>query len=48
MLIIREQGVGDEILYGSIYRDVLESFEKIYIEADERLIELFINSFGKN
>ena len=48
LLIIREQGVGDEILYSSIYKNVLESFKDIYIEADERLINLFINSFGEH
>ena len=48
LLIIREQGVGDEILYSSIYKNVLESFKNIYIEADERLINLFINSFGEH
>ena len=30
-----------------MYKDVLENFENTYIEADERLIDLFINSFGK-
>ena len=48
LLIIREQGVGDEILYGSMYKNVLENFENTYIETDERLINLFVNSFGKN
>ena len=48
LLIIREQGVGDEILYGSMYKNVLENFENAYIETDERLINLFVNSFGKN
>ena len=48
MLIIREQGVGDEILYGSMYKNILENFENTYIETDERLIDLFVNSFGKN
>ena len=47
LLIIREQGVGDEILYGTMYKDVLENFTNTYIEADERLIDLFISSFGK-
>ena len=36
LLIIREEGVGDEILYGTMYKDVLESFENTYIESDER------------
>ncbi len=47
LLIIREQGVGDELLYGSMYKDVLDKFENIFIEADERLVDLFANSFGK-
>ncbi len=47
LLIIREQGVGDEILYATMYKDVLENFANTYIEADERLIDLFISSFGK-
>jgi len=46
LLIIREQGVGDEILYGTIYKDVLENYENAIIEADKRLIPLFLNSFG--
>ena len=48
LLIIREQGVGDEILYGSMYKNILENFENTYIETDERLINLFVNAFGKN
>ena len=48
LLIIREQGVGDELLYGTMYKDVLENFKNVYIEADERLIDLFVNSFGNS
>ena len=48
LLIIREQGVGDEILYSSMYKNILENFKNTYIETDERLINLFVNSFGKN
>ena len=47
LLVIREQGVGDEILYGTIYKDLLDTFSNTVIEADERLIPLFINSFEK-
>ena len=47
LLVIREQGVGDEILYGTIYKDLLKNFNKITIEADSRLIPLFLNSFDK-
>ena len=32
LLIVREQGVGDEILYGSMYKNILENFENTYIE----------------
>ncbi len=46
LLIVREQGVGDEILYGTIYHDLLKNFEQLFIETDKRLISLFINSFG--
>ena len=45
LLIIREQGVGDEILYGTIYEDLLNAHNDTIIESDERLIPLFINSF---
>ncbi len=48
LLIIREQGVGDELLYGTMYKDVLENFKNAYIEADERLIDLFVSSFGNS
>ncbi len=47
LLIIREQGVGDEILYSNMYRDVLEKYENVLIESDKRLIDLFIGSFGQ-
>ena len=47
LLIVREQGVGDEILYGTIYHDLLKNYENLFIETDKRLISLFINSFGK-
>ena len=44
-LIIREQGVGDEILYGSMYGDLLKNIENITIECDPRLLNLFKRSF---
>ncbi len=44
-LIIREQGVGDEILYGSMYGDLLKNVENITIECDPRLLNLFKRSF---
>jgi Flp pilus assembly protein TadD len=45
ILVIREQGVGDEILYGTMYLDLLNQFSDLIIECDERLIPLFKNSF---
>ena len=45
ILVLREQGIGDEILYGTMYEDLLNNFSDVTIECDERLLELFINSF---
>jgi tetratricopeptide (TPR) repeat protein/ADP-heptose:LPS heptosyltransferase len=48
-LIVREQGVGDEILFSSMYNDLLKNnFSKIQIECDKRLLEIFKRSFNKN
>ena len=46
-LIVREQGVGDEILYGSMYGDLLKNIENVTIECDPRLLHLFKRSFSK-
>ena len=51
ILIVKEQGIGDEILYGSMYPDVLKKFPKAIFESDERLIKLFdysLNNDQKN
>ncbi len=48
ILVLREQGIGDEILYGTMYIDLLENFSDVTIECDERLMPLFKNSFKKN
>ena len=48
ILILREQGVGDEILYGTIYKDTLKNLPNAKIECDKRLIDLFKNSFTKH
>ena len=47
-LIVREQGVGDEILYSSMYRDLLNNVENITIESDPRLLSLFKRSFPEH
>ncbi len=45
ILVLREQGVGDEILYGTMYKDLLRKFNDVKIECDDRLLGLFKNSF---
>ena len=47
LLILREQGVGDEILYGTMYNDLLNSYNNVTIECDGRLNNIFKNSFSK-
>jgi ADP-heptose:LPS heptosyltransferase len=49
ILIIREQGVGDEILFSSMYNNLLKNnLSKVKIECDKRLLEIFNRSFNKN
>ena len=47
ILILREQGLGDEILYGTMYDDLLKNYQNVTIECDERLIPIFQNSFDQ-
>ena len=46
ILIIKEQGIGDEILYSSMYPDLLKKFPDSKIETENRLISIFQKSFG--
>ena len=46
LLIIKEQGVGDEILYSTIYPDLLKKFPDCKIETEERLISTFKRSYN--
>lgn len=46
LLIWREQGLGDEIMYASMIEDVLEYCENIIIECSPRLVSLFQRSFS--
>ncbi len=46
-LVVREQGIGDEILYGSMYGDILDDIENVMIECDKRLLNLFRRAFPK-
>ena len=49
ILIVREQGVGDEILFSSIYNDLIKNnVSKVKIECDKRLLEIFNRSFNKD
>jgi len=48
ILVVKEQGVGDEILYGSMYPDLIRKFPNVLIESDKRLISLFDRSFNNN
>ncbi len=45
ILIIKEQGVGDEILYASMYKEAINYFSNLEIEADPRLVDIFNCSF---
>ena len=45
LLILREQGIGEEILFSSIYKDMINNFRNIKIEADKRLVSIFNRSF---
>ena len=44
LLVLKEQGIGDEILYGSMYPDLIKKFPKVKIETEQRLIPLFKRS----
>ena len=46
-LIVREQGVGDEILYSSMYEDLLNDIDNVVIECDPRLLNLYKRSYPK-
>ena len=45
ILVIKEQGIGDEILYSSMYVDLFKLFPKAIVETETRLISLFKRSF---
>ena len=48
ILIVKEQGVGDEILFSSMYNDLLNKHSNVQIECDPRLLKIFNRSFKKN
>lgn len=47
IVICPEQGVGDEILFASVFKDVLEDAAQVYIGCDSRLTPLFKQSFPR-
>ena len=46
ILIIKEQGIGDEILYSSMYPELIKKFPNVKIETENRLLSLFKRSFN--
>lgn len=45
LLIWREQGIGDELMFATLYRDALARVGRVTIECDQRLVGLFTRSF---
>jgi len=45
ILVWREQGVGDEILFSGLYPDLIRQAGRVIIECDRRLVPLFSRSF---
>ena len=48
ILIVKEQGVGDEILFSSMYYNLINQCNNLSIECDERLIKIFKRTYKKN
>ncbi|HYE50512.1 MAG TPA: tetratricopeptide repeat protein, partial [Azospirillaceae bacterium] len=45
LLVWREQGIGDEFLFGGLYGEAIRRAGRVIIEADPRLVPLFRRSF---
>ena len=48
VLVVAEQGIGDEIVFASCYHDLAADVEEAWIEVDPRLIPIFERSFPEN
>ena len=48
ILVIKEQGVGDEILYSTIYPDLIKKYPQVKIETEKRLVDFFDKNFLTN
>ena len=42
-----EQGIGDQILYGTMFREAFEMKNKFIVSVDERLLSIFNRSFSQ-
>lgn len=47
VIVYGEQGIGDEIFYGSVIPDIIRDSKKVIIDCDSRLESLFQRSFPK-
>lgn len=47
LVIYREQGLGDEILFGSCIQEAIDISRKVIIDCDPRLVGLFKRTFPK-
>ena len=45
LLVLAEQGIGDEIIFASTYHDLARDVDEAWIECDPRLINIFTRSF---
>ena len=48
ILVVAEQGIGDEIVFASCYHELAKDVEEAWIEVDPRLIPIFTRSFPEN
>ena len=48
VLVVAEQGIGDEIVFASCYHDLAKDVDEAWIEVDPRLILIFQRSFPEN
>ena len=48
ILVLREQGIGEEILFSSMYKELINLNNNISIETDKRLMNIFERSFKCN
>jgi tetratricopeptide (TPR) repeat protein len=42
-----EQGIGDQILFGTMFREAFETKNKFIVSVDERLVPIFTRSFSQ-